>query len=621
MPDAQPHDDATNRIRRLKEPPVRESSQVTSQNSGPPEPESIDESELSKTNREPFARVQVLTKRALPDLTILEEIGRGGMGVVYRVRDLLGKEFALKTLLTRSFRTEDLARFLEEAQAMAALQHPNIVPIHSYRIYDGTPMFLMPLFEGSLREYWGAYKQNPQRGIAILAKIADAVGLMHSKGFVHRDLKPGNVLMDRSERPYVSDFGLIRNLDSSLSGRPETENPAAVDPKSDTAPAAALRTVTEQGRILGTRKYMSPEQAAGESNKVSPQWDVWAIGVMLHELLTGKFPDVKDDAAVMPSESDPKTPRELDRIVGRCLARNPDDRYPDARPLASDLNRWLSRKKRFALRVGTALAAGVLLVATVWGASAMFGDGQTPLERIQAELNAGKQVTLIGETGHPVYSRRLVDPGLIVNGDPSVPFRVAATEFGLVELLPRDPDRTYLELEGEFRSDPSASPTARGGFYVSHNPEIDPNGPAHLLMSATFIEACLPPKIKNPPGRQCFRQDFLFHVQHDLDRPAGRNKSYLICNAFEEIANTPPGGPCPWRHVRIRMSPTGSTARIDQFPEMRLPQEGKEDVVGWNSVLPEPLRRPTYGPEGGLGLIVLSANYSVKNVRVRTFPP
>jgi hypothetical protein len=265
------------------------------------------------------------------DYELLEEIGRGGMGVVYRaVQKSLGRTVAIKMLLRRDLASPaDLSRFRSEAEAAARLDHPGIVSIFEVGEFDGHPFYSMQLVEGTTLAKRLLQGPLPAReAAALLAKVADAVQVAHTRGVLHRDLKPSNILIDAGGEPHVSDFGLAKRLE-------------------------AEESVTHTGAILGTPCYMSPEQAAGSRGDVGPTSDVWSLGAILYQMLTGRPPFQASspmDTLLAVLESDPPVPRSIDRQVDRDLEmialkslQKPQElRYGSAAELAADLRAFLA---------------------------------------------------------------------------------------------------------------------------------------------------------------------------------------------------------------------------------------------------------------------------------------
>jgi WD40 repeat protein/tRNA A-37 threonylcarbamoyl transferase component Bud32 len=310
----------------------------------------------------------------LPGYEILGELGRGGMGVVYKARQLkLGRLVALKVVLTGAHAAvEELERFRREAEAVARLQHPNIVQIYEVGEHDGQPYLALELAEG------GGLDRQLRRGplasssAATLVKtLAGAVAHAHEHRIIHRDLKPANVLLAADGNPKVTDFGLAKQLDS---------------------PAGQ----TQSGAILGTPSYMAPEQAAGKTRLVGPATDIYALGAILYETLTGRPPFLAETAldtlqqvlvqeALPPRRLQPKVPRDLETVCLKCLEKSPARRYGSARDLADDLGRFLAGEPVRARPIGPwerarkwvrrrpALAA--LLAVSAVAALALAGGG------------------------------------------------------------------------------------------------------------------------------------------------------------------------------------------------------------------------------------------------------
>lgn len=269
---------------------------------------------------------------ALPeDYRFETELGRGGMGVVVRARQLsLDRVVALKQML-HGVRASaaDRTRFRTEAEAAARLDHPNIVPVYEVGEHQGHPYFTMKLVEGRTLSQRMADGPLTQREAAqILAEVARAIDYAHTQGILHRDLKPSNIILDADDRPYVMDFGLAKRLETD-SG------------------------LTRTGAIVGTPNYMAPEQAAGQRGTLGPASDVYALGSILYHLLTGRPPFQAAsavDTVLMLLEQDPLPPRQLNRQVDRglelitlkCLQKPIDLRYTSAGALADDLEAYLA---------------------------------------------------------------------------------------------------------------------------------------------------------------------------------------------------------------------------------------------------------------------------------------
>jgi eukaryotic-like serine/threonine-protein kinase len=261
---------------------------------------------------------------------LLEEIGRGGMGVVYKARQKeLDRIVAVKMILaSHQVAPEVVKRFQAEARAAAKLRHPHIVPIHEVGQVHGQHYFVMELIDGtSLAEQIARGGCDVAEAVRIIAAVARAVDQMHQQGIIHRDLKPANVLLDRQGHPYLADFGLAKIF----------------------APGPEL---TASGVIAGTPSYMAPEQASGHAHDVGPAADVYALGAMLYEMLTGQPPfrnenpldtllEVLSVAPPLPRKLNPRIQYGLELICLKCLSKLPQNRYSSAAALADDLDRFV----------------------------------------------------------------------------------------------------------------------------------------------------------------------------------------------------------------------------------------------------------------------------------------
>jgi serine/threonine-protein kinase len=266
--------------------------------------------------------------RLFGDYELLGELARGGMGVVYRARQVsLGRVVALKMILSGQFASEaEIRRFRVEAEAAAHLDHPNIVPIFEVGRHRGHAFFSMRLITGgNLSRHLDRYLSDPEATARMMATVARTIDHAHCQGMVHRDLKPSNILIDESGQPLIADFGLVKRAGDGSS-------------------------LTSSGVLLGTPAYMAPEQASG--NEAAPAADIYSLGAMLYQCLTGRAPfrgatvaetlaQVLDHDPVPPRKIRPSVPRELEYICLKCLEKDPAKRYHSAAALAADLERFL----------------------------------------------------------------------------------------------------------------------------------------------------------------------------------------------------------------------------------------------------------------------------------------
>jgi WD40 repeat protein/predicted Ser/Thr protein kinase len=277
---------------------------------------------------EPFVRLP-----AIPGFEFLEVIGRGGMGVVYRARQVrLKRVVAMKLLLPGVLAdAASRVRFQQEAQAVAQMQHPGIVPVYEAGDHEGQPWFAMEYVAGrDLAHLTEPLPFSPTRAARLLRLVCDAVQYAHEQGVLHRDLKPSNILLDADDRPRLTDFGLARRLDA--------------DPE-----------LTLPGQALGSPGYLAPEQAAANRGESGPASDVYSLGAVLYYLLTGRAPFLASKLAdalrevlgrdpVPIRELNPSVPRDLETIALKCLEKRPADRYPSAGALGDDLARFIGNE-------------------------------------------------------------------------------------------------------------------------------------------------------------------------------------------------------------------------------------------------------------------------------------
>jgi WD40 repeat protein len=265
----------------------------------------------------------------IPGYECLGELGRGGMGVVYKARHLdLKRLVALKMIVGADYASaEQIERFRREAEAVARLQHPNIVQIYEVGQSDGRPYFALEYVDGgSLADKLQGTPMAPTDAARVVETLAGAVHAAHQRGIVHRDLKPANVLLTTDGTPKIADFGLAKETDASSSR-------------------------TQEGTVMGTPSYMAPEQAGGKVNAIGPAADTYALGAILYETLTGRppFKGVTSLDTIMqvvsleparPRDVQPQVPRDLETICLKCLRKDPARRYANALELAEDLRRF-----------------------------------------------------------------------------------------------------------------------------------------------------------------------------------------------------------------------------------------------------------------------------------------
>jgi serine/threonine protein kinase len=271
--------------------------------------------------------------RRFGNFDLLEEIARGGMGVVYKARQITPQRVvAVKMILAGQLASaDDVDRFYAEAQAAAMLDHPNIIPLFEVGQHEGQHYFSMGYVDGgSLAEQLSSSPLPPREAAVIIRTVSLAVHYAHQRGVIHRDLKPGNILVDARGLVRVSDFGLARRQFEASS-------------------------LTATGQLLGTPSYMPPEQVSGQHDLIGPASDVYSLGATLYALITGRPPfqaastidtlrQVMEQDPVSPRRLDASLPRDLETITLKCLEKPPARRYSDAQALADELDRFIAGK-------------------------------------------------------------------------------------------------------------------------------------------------------------------------------------------------------------------------------------------------------------------------------------
>jgi serine/threonine-protein kinase len=543
----------------------------------------------------------------------------GGMGAVFRARHtVLDRVVALKVLAPgRPLTDDDRRRFETEAKAIEQLRHPHIVAIHEFGECDGRPYFTMDFVEGSnLAKRAGEFAGQPKRAAALVEKIARAVHHAHERGVLHRDLKPANILMRGPDDPVVADFGLARLADGDVS-------------------------LTATGAVIGTPPYMAPEQFLARHDLFGPPTDVWALGVILHELLTGRRPfagsardEVQSTVLTMepqpPSVHDGSVPPTLDAVVLRCLCREPADRYQSAKELADDLALWqagqrpktrrpLTRAARRRRRRLAVTVAVLLIVAlTVFGGALIWWYSLDPEARARRELKETGSVRLVGETGPPRCYRELTENIDIVSNSKREPFTLKSNGLGLLEFMTTT-DQDRYRFRGELQLVEGAE-GAEVGLYVGR--ESFPRGKPewYSIIAALCVRREPTPGQPEPGG-----EFYLKTINCQPPTPTGGATRMLGRARFEPDR---PGGD-RWILVEFEMTSNHIVADAT-FPGQRDPRR----LGDWDRVKLEALRlevgdvgrpaavpiTPTYDPSSGIGLYVRKATVRVRNVVVEKLP-
>src|SRR5579883_3108907 len=551
---------------------------------------------------------------------LLERIGQGGMGIVYKARqETLKRLVALKMIRAGSYASaEERLRFQREGEAIARIRHGHVVQIHDFGEHEGQMYFSMELLEGgtlSSRLHKGPL---PEREAAELVRaLAQAVAAAHEQEVVHRDLKPRNVLFAADGTAKITDFGLAKVLDSGSS-------------------------VTCTDAIMGTPAYMAPEQVRGEGWKIGRATDVYALGVILYETLTGNLPFcgesrsqtlelVRTAEPELPSRRRPGLARDLEAICLKCLEKEPKQRYPSAAALAEDLQRWLDGQtiqarpmrcyhralRKIRRNPATFTAIGVLIVLIVLLSSLPYLlDPQRKVERFQTRLRRGETVTLIGQTGGPAWSRWPLRPGALVTaGAGGNVFTISAHDAALLQLL-EDPQRSY-RLTAQVRHDDGSRDSEVGLFFLHSEHDIA-SGRHHCFCTLTYNdhEALHPQAGQLSSLVSC--KVCRAHV------PTSGDQGNLAGEFFTPAALINPTE-TPWRELAVEarsdeISVFWQGQCFAQLSRARIIAQFQVPKLRWSNGKPVDLYpdlQPTFGPRGALGLYVSNGKASFRHVVVQ----
>jgi serine/threonine-protein kinase len=567
---------------------------------------------------------------------VLATLGEGGMGVVYKARhQTLQRLAALKMISAGAHAgNQARARFRVEGQAIARLRHPHVVQIFDFDEHEGLPFYAMELLEGgSLADRLARGPLEPAAAAELVEKLAAAVQYAHQEQVVHRDLKPANILLTETGEPKIADFGLAKLLDSD-DGHTRSE------------------------MALGTPSYMAPEQAAGHSATVGPAVDVYALGAILYQALTGRPPfrgkdraetlrQVCEQEPVRLSQQRREVPRVLEAICLRCLEKNPARRYAAAAALADDLGRWrrgeptVVRPPRWPVWLGRWLrrVAGVLGVCvvgyTVTLAVLYVRDPQRTVEHLQRQLQQGRPLELIAETGEPAWYRWQVGKnGSSVNLAGDGTLAVAnGLGFCMLELLPAVGRDSY-RITAEARHLASDIP-GTCGVYFARRLAAGGQGDTSLCTFLRFNDVWkaqdildqdagdIPKEfLKKLPvlGTNPVRIEALV-VGDGVDAPREQSLALVEGAAFK-----PSGQRGPWHRLEVTVTPRRVAASWDGrdvgvLSAEKLTSGGQRVHAFWRKQRPErlgwlPEVPQAFPASGGLGLFVAQGSATFRKLVV-----
>lgn len=569
------------------------------------------------------------TRSRLGPYILLERLGQGGMGVVYKAHHAhLNRPAAVKMILTGSAAgTEERQRFHTEGAALARLHHPNVVELYEFDEAEDQIYYSMEFVEGgTLAHKLAKGRLTPAEAAELVCQLADGVEAAHARGVVHRDLKPANVLLTATGTPKIADFGLARMLD-------------------------AVNSLTMSGMVMGTPSYMAPEQTV-DAATVSPASDVYSLGAILYEALTGQPPFKEEDRlktmhAVRTARPRPLTPQlnepapALEAICLKCLAKEPEERYQTAAELSDKLRRWLKGETtverprlplfsvgRWAALVGLAVA----LLVLAWSLVPAAEEATPGVEQL---LAAGDTVELIGVKGAPhrkPYWLDGHDKGVHLSQSKDGCFTVRAWGRGMLALLPAVPVKAYV-LSAQVRHDDSNAKNGNVGVFVAGVEHPRAQGVAWQSLSLIYSDCHdvreqhlelarrVPNAVGFPPppkGNSAFLRSSVYG-------PDGCGDRFSFQGAKRRTAWFAPK-PTTWRHLEIEVRPDSVVARWEDQSSEPLPAVAVAKAFH-EEILFQQKRKPRfaawlppcdgYAPHGSLGLLVSGSAASFRNVTIR----
>ncbi len=543
-------------------------------------------------------------------------LGSGGSGEVYLAHQLsLDRRVAIKVLHEAG--PDERALFQHEAMAVARIKHPNIVPIFDFGECDGQPYIVMEYAErGSLYQQVHGNPLPWREAAALLAVLAEAVEAVHRRGIVHRDLKSGNVLIGADGVPKIGDFGLAKVLDAEVSLIPP-------------------------GAVVGSPAYMSPEQALGQSREVSFTSDVYSLGAILYDALTGHPPfrgptldileQVCNNKPESPRNAQLDIPLDLQRVCLKCLEKDPRDRYASAQALADDLRRilanvpiplqsWPARLLRGGRRRPVAVAATLaptiaLFVGLMWWA----GHHPTPtapadpVKAMQDTVARTGSYTFVGESGVPQWYQWPTVGGGVLPED-GEGFRLQSHEPCGMELLPATPADHY-QFRAQVRHD-EAKKFGVTGIFFGLKGRSDNNGELLGFCTLTFND-CEVSQLPPPPGLQP-GNELIFKV-HFFRRSPSLSKQYQPSIALITFpAACQPPGKNPWRQLAVEVTPAAvglfwQGKQVGEVTHESLNKGIRDQFAGDAKLREVDL---SFAPHGGIGLFIDGGNAAFKDVHI-----
>lgn len=565
-----------------------------------------------------------------------EELGRGGMGIVFRaIQAIARREVAVKVLMGGAA-GEALfgGRFAAEVSALANLRHPNIVTVYEVGEVNGSAFFSMEFApNGTLGKRLKDGAMSFAEAALVVGKLAEATEAAHQLGVLHRDIKPGNVLIAADGEPKLSDFGLAKwvNRDDGL---------------------------TASGAVMGTPNYMAPEQARGAKD-VAVAADVYALGATLYECLTGQPPFRGTDPYTIMQRviaQEPDSPRkfrrdvppELEAVCLKCLEKNPAKRYDSASELAKDLARWrngestiarpLTRTQRVqrSVRKHWKVVAATVCLTLGGGGTAFAMAWFDPERQVDRAVRNDDRVVLVGPTGPPKWRRWAVVAGSFPPSEPNLPFQLATDSTAYLELA-KDTYTDHYRLSAEFRIESSTYVDSWAGLYVAWRcgTVTDTGTVSRALVTRHREDRITKKPFDNVLGDPISLEDSLIIV--NAKNPNGYTTTVPLGVHWSGEVNRDDrnaGAKRDWRYVEIEVRPESVMARWREKKSGELvavrctpgsspnsiPASTIQETTAYHTkvvgrLAPDLLPGPTpYQPRGALGVYARNGLVAFRNV-------
>ncbi len=532
------------------------------------------------------------TSQEFDNFTILERISGGGSGAVFKAKDRLGRIWAIKVLRDDRLSEDQCKRFFIEAQKMQALKHPHLLEIQDYRIFEGRPFLILPLCQESFFERILSGKLSIRSSVRLMMDATKGLSFLHEQGYVHRDIKPGNLLIDQNGKAIVADLGLLQQAEP-------TEHNSS-EGKSTFVP--------------GTIPYMKPEVLAGLETKANPTWDIHACGVTLYQMLSGRRPPICDspvdylhksrEEAIPPLSTElKKVPKSLDKIIARCCAKQGG--YANAQQLHKALSSWY-----FRWYTRSVIMFVMLLFFSGAAVAAMLPPKPKPVIQptLVEVLEKQGEVTLIDDKGYAVYPPkiRMNKKALAQTDEELKAYSIDSVDFAFIELCDKLPEGAYT-IEGDFRL--AAQQSTQFHFGTGFRTEkLADQSEAYIYRGFSFVEP-------NPMTEGSIRglTQLLIYPQDDTIH----SYTNQYPKAFQEL---PKKAFPSWHNFVGEIDNTSTSFSVNGVKPLILPNTMSADTLkGITRTVPQPnpfLAEYNFGAERPIGFVLKSGSVDFRNVKI-----